>query len=72
LASPLDIATAGYLNSPLAVAAEGYIYIATVKTVGSGDTRQIQGKSVEHIRQQMRDDEEIVTIILAAIQHGII
>lgn len=76
--SPIDVATSGYLNTPLAIAADGYIYEATVvirsddPETGGGSSRTIQGKSVDLIKQQMREDEEIIQIVLVAIQQGII
>jgi len=76
--NPLSVALEGYLNDPLAIVTSGYILTAEVGVpVGGGGSghkskRTITGKSVADLQAQLKDDEEIITIILAAIQQGII
>jgi len=78
--SPIDVVTEGYLNSPLSVATDGYIYIATVGVIdkghkysgSAGKTRKVKGKSVAEIRKQLRQNEQIIEVVLAMIEQDII
>jgi len=74
---PLSVATRGYLDGVDGVATRGYIYIATVGVVSpsggsTGKTRTVKGRTVESIQQQLREDEEIITIVMAAIEQDLL
>jgi len=68
---PLDVVTEGYLNSPLSVATSGYLYIAIVSDSG-GHKRNVYAPSEELLKRRIRDDEEVIQIIVMAVQSGII
>ena len=77
--SPIDIATQGLLNSPLSVAAvRGRLTIPTtpISPPGGGGKGGLQSpklytvtpEKLDNLRAQLeRDDEEILAIILAAL-----
>lgn len=78
--SPIDVATDGYLNSPLSAAADGYLTLFTVVTKKPGGGGQKGGlQSTKHytvtpdqiddLRAQLeREDEEIIAIVMAAME----
>ncbi len=72
---PLDVATSGYLDSPLSVSVDGYLRLGVVviiqKTDGSGAARAVEGYKLTaaQIAQLKREDEEIVAIISVIGEH---
>jgi hypothetical protein len=69
--NPLTLATEGFLDSPLSIVTGGYIYQATVVD-GGGNSRVITGRNKTELERQLREDEEILEIVMVAIQQGII
>ena len=62
--SPIDMATDGYLNSPLSVATDGYLHILLDVRGGTSD----KAKRMLLMAKLRREDEEILAIILAAVE----
>lgn len=73
---PLAIATDGLLHGVLNTATRGYFVTGVVQTIstgggGSSKRRTIHAKSVDELQNLIRDDEELITIIVAATKIGI-
>ncbi len=70
--SPIAIATHGLLNSPLAVAACRGHLIIELDTVATGGGRiggpRLLLPAQKLRRQQLREDDEILAIIIAAME----
>jgi len=78
--SPKDVATSGYLNSPLSVGSEGYLTLFTVvtnPTPGGGGVGGLQHpkyytvtpEKLDDLRAQLaREEEEIIAIIMVAME----
>jgi hypothetical protein len=77
--SPVDVATSGYLNSPLSAASDGYLTLFTVvtKPKGGGGTGGLQDpryytitpEKLDELRAQLeREEEEIIAIIMVAME----
>lgn len=60
--SPRDIASGGYLNSPVSVAANGYIAVSVDS--GGGGAYPVFGAG-RLLKQIQQDDEEIMVILMA-------
>ncbi|MGB1743061.1 MAG: hypothetical protein ACPHHR_09445 [Cycloclasticus sp.] len=72
--NPLAVATDGYLNGVLGMATSGYIVIGVFQTTTGGGgtkTRTVYAPSLDELEALRRDDEEILTIIVAATKIGI-
>ena len=68
---PFSIATDGIMGCPLAIATSGYLTCAVVQD-SYGSQRRIYYENEADLKRQMKDDEEIVMILSAAHQLGII
>lgn len=77
--TPIDVATGGYLNGPLCTATDGYICVTVVvqKTGGRGQglTKRQKMMRLEQLNksyimeQLVREDEELIAIIVASVDH---
>lgn len=73
--NPLAVATDGYLHGVLATATNGYIITAVLQVKSGatgGATRTVRARSFEHLERLKRDDEEIISIVIAAMKTGIL
>ena len=78
--SPVDVATDGYLNSPLSAAVNGYLTLFTVvvkKKGGGGQkgglqdprTYTVTPDKIDGLLQKLQEeDQEIVAIVMAAME----
>ena len=69
--SPIDVATSGYLNSPLSAAADGYLTLGTVPLPGGGGgIISGRGRRPIHVppTQFNQDDEDFLYIVIQAVR----
>lgn len=70
--SPLHVATAGYLDSPLSVSVHGYLAFTEIESQkpkggggGKGKRRAVPSRLAA---MQSRDDEDLIPILMAAME----
>lgn len=76
--NPLTVTTAGYLDYPLCVSTGGYVCVTAIVTLPGGGytSRSSLLPSYERdkipFEQLVREDEELIAIVIAAVTKGII